>query len=148
MGLLLELEDHLKMRVVHVGVHPEEPLEDGPDHLAKVLREGSPCNLGKWPHHQAGSPPNPSGTPRTLEQTLELASSPSFHQPTLISTYFGPADMIGQVDEVQNSIRVPYRKFTWLKNLLLTASHSLRSSPIGRRTASRRFPLPRVASMC
>lgn len=45
MGLLLELEDHLKMRVVHVGVHPEEPLEDGPDHLAKVLREGSPCNL-------------------------------------------------------------------------------------------------------
>lgn len=34
------------------------------------------------------------------------------------------------------------------KDLLLTASHSLRSSPTGRRTASRRLPLPRVASMC
>ena len=35
-----------------------------------------------------------------------------------------------------------------MKDLLLTASHSLRSSPTGRRTASRRLPLPRVASMC
>ena len=35
-----------------------------------------------------------------------------------------------------------------MKDLLLTASHSLRSSPMGRRTASRRLPLPRVASMC
>lgn len=37
---------------------------------------------------------------------------------------------------------------SWDGSLLLTASHSLRSSPIGSRTASRRFPLPRVASMC
>lgn len=32
--------------------------------------------------------------------------------------------------------------------LLLTASHSFGSSPGGSRTASLRFPLPRVASMC
>ena len=128
--------------------------------------------------------------------------------------YFGPADMVGQVAGVQNSMRVPYRMFTWLKkstagdgghqklvlqvktptflknefywlkikyqedintiktparstkiqlidncfiirkkkgsrmNSLLTASHSLRSSPTGRRTTSRRLQLPRVASMC
>jgi hypothetical protein len=35
----------------------------------------------------------------------------------------------------------------WEK-LLLTASHSKRSSPGGSRTASLKFPLPRVASMC
>jgi hypothetical protein len=29
--------------------------------------------------------------------------------------YFGPADMVGHVAGVQNSIRVPYRMFTWLK---------------------------------
>ena len=29
--------------------------------------------------------------------------------------YFGPADMVGQVAGVQNSIRVPYRMFIWLK---------------------------------
>lgn len=34
-----------------------------------------------------------------------------------------------------------------IKNLLLTASHSLRSSPRGRRTASFKLPLPKVESM-
>lgn len=30
-------------------------------------------------------------------------------------SYFGPADIVGHVAGVQNSIRVPYRMFTWLK---------------------------------
>lgn len=34
------------------------------------------------------------------------------------------------------------------KILLFTASHSLGSSPGGSRTASLKFPLPKVASMC
>lgn len=34
------------------------------------------------------------------------------------------------------------------RNTLLTASHSFRSSPGGSLTASLRFPLPRVASIC
>lgn len=33
-------------------------------------------------------------------------------------------------------------------NLLLTASHSFRSSPVGSLTASLKFPLPSVASIC
>lgn len=44
-----------------------------------------------------------------------------------------------------------YYKLTKLnvaKNLLLTAIHSLRSSPSGSITACLRFPLPRVASAC
>jgi hypothetical protein len=32
-----------------------------------------------------------------------------------ILLYFGPADIVGQVAGVQNSISVPYRMFTWLK---------------------------------
>ena len=63
----------------------------------------------------------------------------------------------------QNSVTVLYSIFTWLKKStatqhvsiniqwregwggLLTASHSLRSSPSGRRTACLRFPDPRTA---
>lgn len=32
-----------------------------------------------------------------------------------LKTYFGPADIVGQLDGVQNSVRVPYKIFTWLK---------------------------------
>uniref|UniRef100_A0A0A9HEL3 Uncharacterized protein n=1 Tax=Arundo donax TaxID=35708 RepID=A0A0A9HEL3_ARUDO len=37
-----------------------------------------------------------------------LILTPSAH----LYSYFGPADMVGQVAGVQNSIRVPYRMFT------------------------------------
>lgn len=30
-------------------------------------------------------------------------------------SYFGPADMIGQLSSVQNSVMVPYSMFIWLK---------------------------------
>lgn len=30
-------------------------------------------------------------------------------------TYFGPAVIVGQFSAVQNSVRVPKRRFTWLK---------------------------------
>ncbi|CAL5364093.1 unnamed protein product [Camellia sinensis] len=64
-------------------------------------------------------------------------------------SYLGPAVIVGQFSGVQNSVRVPYSKFTWLKkSTVLTASHSLASSPGGSLTASLRFPLPNVASMC
>lgn len=39
-------------------------------------------------------------------------------------------------------------KLNVIRNLLLTAIHSLRSSPSGNITACLRFPLPRVASAC
>lgn len=43
----------------------------------------------------------------------------------------------------------PFPLNIWgMQNLLLTASHSLRSSPGGNRTASLKFPLPKVESMC
>src|SRR5271167_5215879 len=74
--------------------------------------------------------------------------------------------MVGQAVGEQNSVTVLYSIFTWLKKStaihpihvsrnirwrggdgggLLTASHSLRSSPSGRRTACLRFPDPRTA---
>jgi hypothetical protein len=91
--------------------------------------------------------------------------------------YLDPAVIVGHVAGVQNSIRVPYKMLTWLKkstavdkkmctvhdkvsvydfsvpkiskkSLLLTASHSLSSSPGGSRTASLKLPLPKVASIC
>lgn len=33
----------------------------------------------------------------------------------VLERYFDPAVIVGQVDGVQNSVRVPYRRFTWLK---------------------------------
>lgn len=39
-GLLRQSADVFEVGVVHVRVHPEEPLEDGPDHLLEVVREG------------------------------------------------------------------------------------------------------------
>lgn len=74
-----------------------------------------------------------------------LMVTPSAH----LYSYFGPADIVGQLAGVQNSVSVPYRMFTWLKkSTVFTASHSLMSSPGGSRTASLKFPLPRVASIC
>ncbi len=46
------------------------------------------------------------------------------------------------------ALSLPCNKRKMWEKLLLTASHSKRSSPGGRRTASLKFPLPRVASMC
>lgn len=47
------------------------------------------------------------------------------------------------------SIKMTEKRFCGKdKELLFTASHSFRSSPGGSLTASLRFPLPRVASMC
>uniref|UniRef100_A0A6B0UET4 Putative secreted protein n=1 Tax=Ixodes ricinus TaxID=34613 RepID=A0A6B0UET4_IXORI len=44
---------------------------------------------------------------------------------------------------------VPYSMLIWLKkSTVLTATHSLRSSPSGSMTASLRFPLPSVAAAC
>lgn len=93
-------------------------------------------------------------------------------------SYFGPADIMGQLSSVQNSVIVPYSILIWLKkstavktthitsnnynrlvinkrqldrqfyNLLLTATHSFKSSPSGNITASRKFPEPRVAAAC
>jgi hypothetical protein len=40
---LVEVHDHLKMRVVDVRIHPEEALQDGPDDITEVGRERNPC---------------------------------------------------------------------------------------------------------
>jgi len=45
--LFLELDNHLKMRVVYVRVHPEEALEDRLDDITEVGRERNPC----WHHN-------------------------------------------------------------------------------------------------
>lgn len=64
-------------------------------------------------------------------------------------SYLGPADIIGQRSSVQNSVIVPYNMLIWLKkSTVLTATHSLRSSPSGSMTASLKFPDPRVAAAC
>lgn len=64
-------------------------------------------------------------------------------------SYLGPADMTAQLASVQNSVMVPYNMLIWLKkSTVLTAIHSLRSSPSGNMTACLRLPLPRVASAC
>ena len=60
---------------------------------------------------------------------------------TTQTSYFGPADMTGQDCSVQNSVIVPYNILIWLKkSTVLTATHSLRSSPSGNITANLRFP--------
>ena len=43
MRLFLELDDHLKVGVVYVRVHPEEALEDRLDNVTEVGRESRPC---------------------------------------------------------------------------------------------------------
>jgi hypothetical protein len=43
MCFFLEFDNHLKMRVVYVRIHPEQALEDRLDDVAEVWREGSPC---------------------------------------------------------------------------------------------------------
>merc|ERR1719174_868383 len=64
-------------------------------------------------------------------------------------SYFGPALILGQRSGVQNSAMLPCSMAAALKkSQVLSASHSLRSSPGGSRTASRRLPLPSVAWMC
>lgn len=71
--------------------------------------------------------------------------TPSAH----LYSNFGPAVIVGQLTGVQNSVSVPYKRFTWLKkSTVLTASHSLPSSPGGSLTASFKFPLPKVDTMC
>ena len=56
-------------------------------------------------------------------------------------SYLGPADITEQDCSVQNSVIVPYNMLIWLKkSTVLTATHSLRSSPSGSITASRKFP--------
>jgi hypothetical protein len=47
MCVFLELDDHLKVGVVYVRIHPEEALEDRLDNVTEVGRERSPC----WHHH-------------------------------------------------------------------------------------------------
>lgn len=85
-------------------------------------------------------------------------------------SYFGPADMMGQLSSVQNSVIVPYNMLIWLKkstagrgqreclvvirdiykneHSLLTATHSFWSSPSGSITANLRLPDPSVAAAC
>lgn len=56
----------------------------------------------------------------------QLFLSPSAHK----YSNKGPADMIGQVSEVQYSVMQPKTKAISLKNsIVLTANHSLRLSP-------------------
>ena len=43
MCLFLELDDHLKVGVVYVRIHPEEALEDRLDNVTEVGRERSSC---------------------------------------------------------------------------------------------------------
>ena len=60
-------------------------------------------------------------------------------------SYFAPADIVGQDSDVQNSDRIPLMTLISLKNsMVLTASHSFKSSPEGSSTASYMFPLPSV----
>ena len=57
--------------------------------------------------------------------------------------------MTGQDCSVQNSVMVPYSMLIWLKkSTVLTATHSLISSPSGNMTACLRFPEPSVAAAC
>ncbi len=53
---------------------------------------------------------------------------------------------IQHVDLVEKVNSYQELELRWVSLLLLTASHSSRSSPSGRRTARRRFPEPSVAS--
>jgi hypothetical protein len=80
-------------------------------------------------------------------------------------SYFGPADMMGQlssvqklsdgavehvdlVEEVHSCKKNVYKLRAKLGDVLLTATHSLRSSPSGSITASRKLPEPKVAAAC
>ena len=44
MCLFLELDDHLKVGVVYVRIHPEEAFEDRLDNVKEVGRERSSCS--------------------------------------------------------------------------------------------------------
>lgn len=48
---------------------------------------------------------------RRIQRKIQIES----RSPSCACTYFGPADIVGHVNDVQNSVSVPYRMFTWLK---------------------------------
>lgn len=50
MGLLLELDDRVKVLVVDVGVDPEQTLQDGLGHRHEVLGEGHSCRRRRTIH--------------------------------------------------------------------------------------------------
>ena len=61
MCLFLELDDHLKVGVVYVRIHPEEALEDRLDDVTEVGRERRPCLASqcRTKHHMIVRPQSP-----------------------------------------------------------------------------------------
>ena len=143
-----------------MGVNSEQSLEDRLSDIEKVVGEGNSdlareeslvIQLILDPGHQEV---NIFGSrafdrflhlvtigPVVLRRTSQILHFyPDLRSPQLTS-YLGPADMTGQDCSVQNSVMVPYNMLIWLKkSTVLTAIHSLRSSPSGNITANLRFP--------
>ena len=155
------------MLVIHMGVDPEKPLEDGLGVCEEIIWEGDSdlaweegliVQLILDPSHQEVDVLGGGALdwllhlvaicPVILQETksfltklaIPLSPSPPYQIKSRTS-YLGPADMTGQDCSVQNSVIVPYSMLIWLKkSTVFTATHSLRSSPSGSITANRRLP--------